>query len=237
MTVENQMPNVGMTLDPPGTIAVVGATALGIEAALYGRFLGYNVTLIEATGIEHAAATNPELPLPMLPARSLSPLARSALLAQQSDPAIETLPQTVGQWIHDALIPLTKTDLLRGRLRMPVKVTEITLAPVDVSDEEESHANEEYDYDDDIPPDFRLTLQTNEQTETLDVEAVILVGSTDGIRFGFDAPTPYLFQIGQSCQSSDDPEMRYWRGLREVVALYAELAGRADLDLYQPRRK
>ena len=37
-----------MTLDPPGTIVVVGAGALGIEAALYGRYLGYNVTLIEA---------------------------------------------------------------------------------------------------------------------------------------------------------------------------------------------
>ncbi|EMI22110.1 Pyridine nucleotide-disulfide oxidoreductase, NAD-binding region domain protein [Rhodopirellula maiorica SM1] len=38
------------TLDPPGSIAIVGAGPLGVEAALYGRFLGYNVSLIEARG-------------------------------------------------------------------------------------------------------------------------------------------------------------------------------------------
>ena len=43
-----------MTLDPPGSIAVVGAGPLGIEAALYGRFLGYDVTLIEAVSVANS---------------------------------------------------------------------------------------------------------------------------------------------------------------------------------------
>ena len=46
--------NDATTLDPPGSIAVVGAGALGIEAALYGRFLGYDVTLIEAAAVGHS---------------------------------------------------------------------------------------------------------------------------------------------------------------------------------------
>ena len=41
-------PSESMTLEPPGRLAVVGAGALGVEAALYGRFLGYDVTLIAA---------------------------------------------------------------------------------------------------------------------------------------------------------------------------------------------
>jgi len=40
-----------LTLDPPGAIAVVGAGPLGIEAALYGRYLGYDVKLYEAKSV------------------------------------------------------------------------------------------------------------------------------------------------------------------------------------------
>ncbi len=74
-----------MTLDPPGSIAVVGAGPLGIEAALYGRFLGYEVTLLEAVAIANSIRNQHDLPLPMLPGRCLSPLALSALRAQHGE--------------------------------------------------------------------------------------------------------------------------------------------------------
>ena len=76
-----------ITLDPPGSIAVVGAGVLGIEAALYGRFLGYDVTIIEAVAVAHAMRDLQSLPLPMLPDRCLSPLAVAALQAQRSHPS------------------------------------------------------------------------------------------------------------------------------------------------------
>ena len=57
---------------------------------------------------------------------------------------------TYRQWIDDALVPLTETDLLRGRIRVPVRVTEIIRIPVE-SDEPEEDTSE-------IPPDFRLTI-------------------------------------------------------------------------------
>ena len=136
-----------MTLDPPGSIAVVGAGPLGIEAALYGRYLGYNVTLVEAVAIGQSMTDQLEAPLPMLPDRCLSPLAIAALRTQSGaqgygDPTLgdqsdgRALPTTCGQWIRQALVPLVESDLLRGRLRMPMRVTEITEIAIDVDEEE-----------------------------------------------------------------------------------------------------
>ena len=98
------------TLDPPGKIAVVGAGPLGIEAALYGRFLGYDVTLIESETVGHSLTPQRDQPLPMLPNRCVSSLAISALQAQSPDAPPITLPTTVAQWIDELLVPLTTID-------------------------------------------------------------------------------------------------------------------------------
>ena len=216
------------TLDPPGTIAVVGAGPLGIEAALYGRFLGYDVTLVEAHEVGHALQDKAVSPLPILPDRCLSPLAMAALTAQDDESAGRTLPLLVSQWIQEALIPLTETDLLRGRLRVPWTVTEIVTVPIELEEDEEDDGS--------IPPDFRLTLiGTDGQTESLDTEAVIVaVGEQLSIELGFSLPTPYFFRIGAAV--SRDWEESLWAGYREIVDIYAQLAGRDSLDLYRPKR-
>ncbi len=232
-------PDDSMTLDPPGSIAVVGAGPVGIEAALYGRYLGYDVTLLEATAVASSLLDRQELPLPMLPNRALSPLAILALNAQQlggsgviaeatgATPA-QPLPMTYGQWIKHSLIPLTETDLLRGRVKIPARVTGIETVPVQPDQEGEDTS--------DIPADFRLTtLDGQGQRATLDVEAVILaIGASPPIELGFSPPTPYFFQIGR--HRSDDPQHDLRSALREVVAAYAGLMGRSNLDLYRPRR-
>jgi hypothetical protein len=216
------------TLDPPGTIAVVGAGPLGIEAALYGRFLGYDVTLIEAEGVCASMIPQGSQSLRILPDRCLSPLALSALAAQRQDSIGWTLPLTVGEWVQDALIPLTESDLLHGRLRSPVRVTQIMPVPVELDPDEEAIAP--------IPPDFRLTLiGADGVSEFLDTEAVVLaVGPHSDIELGFSLPIPYFFRVGQA--SGEDWEARLIAGHREIVAAFAQLAGRADLDLYRPRR-
>ena len=219
-----------LTLDPPGRIIVVGAGPLGIEAALYGRFLGYDVSLVEAADVGHSMREMADLDLSIFPDRCLSTLARAALDAQREESVGQTLPLTVAQWIDDALIPLTETDLLRGRLLAPVRVTQIVTVPVEADEEEEV---EELDS---IPPDFRLTVIAEEgQTSYLDAEAVIIaVGCQLQIELGFPLPAPYFFRIGAA--ASDDWQASLLSGHREIVAVYAQLAGRADLDLYRPKR-
>lgn len=226
-----------MTLDPPGSIAVIGAGPIGVEAALYGRFLGYDVTLFESVAVGHSMTQYGDAPFPMMPDRCMSPLALAALRAQQSDHILDTsptpaaaksslLPMTFYQWIHEALVPLTQTDLLRGRLRVPVRVTEIVTVPVQTENEDSGE----------IPADFRLRVtDSSGREEILDFEAVILaVGGQCDIRLGFETPIPYFHRIGATPR--ENPEEDLAAGLREIVGVFAELAGRDDLDLYRPRR-
>src|SRR6056297_2973645 len=106
----------GMTLDPPGKIIVVGAGPVGLEAALYGRFLGYDVRIIEAVAVAASWCDAANQPLSGSPDRSVSSLAKSAIAAHDESAMSRSMPTTVGQWINDLLIPLAETDLLRGRL-------------------------------------------------------------------------------------------------------------------------
>lgn len=236
--------NDAATLDPPGTIAVIGAGPLGIEAALYGRYLGYNVTLFEAMAPAASLRNAGEADIPVMPGRCASPLAHSAIDAQaaaltDSDEAsgspktqsLKTLPTTVTEWIDHVWEPLLKTDLLRGRLRCPVKVERIEYADAEPDSEGEGSDGES------IPPDFRLRFQDPEtqQRSTDEFEAVIIaVGPGKSRLHAFDDSAEYLFQIGQ--MTTGDAEQDLWSGLKQIVAIYAELAGRADLDLYRPIR-
>lgn len=158
------------TLDPPGTIVVLGTTPVGIEAALYGRYLGYSVTLI--AGVD--AWKSPELDLtvtgrrvgptfnndwfsrhwlgdqsiasrwddamPMLPDQCLSPLAIEAITAQQEGAAF-VLPISMRQWVEEGLQAILETDLLRGRCFADTFVQSID--QVEVGEDEEDDARPE----------------------------------------------------------------------------------------------
>lgn len=219
------------TLDPPGSIAVIGAGPLGIEAALYGRFLGYNVTLIEAVSVASSHRSLEDEPLPMLPDRCLSPLAFSAVEAQAPD-TIRRLPMTYAQWIGEVLEPLTQTDLMKDRLRCPARVTRIETVAIEPEDGDDPNDLAG------IPPDYRITTtDAYGKTQTLDVEAVILAtGATHGIELAFETPADYWFAIDPSAPADKLSEEAFWTGLKQIVSVYAGLAGRDDLDLYRPRR-
>lgn len=154
------------TLDPPGTIVVIGTTPVGIEAALYGRYLGYNVTLI--AGVDawispqlDPAATRRRLgptfnddwfsrhwlgdesiasrwgdAMPMLPDQCLSPLAIEAITAQQEGAAF-VLPISMRQWVEEGLQAVLETDLLRGRCFPETFLQSIDLVEVSEDDDDD----------------------------------------------------------------------------------------------------
>ena len=103
MATSPEVTHDAATLDPPRSIAVVGAGPLGIEAALYGRFLGYDVTLFEAFGVAHSISDRRDEAIEVMPDRCLSPLAKSALQAQAGDAEPKALPVTIGQWIDQVI--------------------------------------------------------------------------------------------------------------------------------------
>ncbi|MFG0289566.1 MAG: hypothetical protein ACF8CQ_15405 [Rhodopirellula sp. JB044] len=255
------------TLDPPGTIAVLGTTPIGIEAALYGRYLGYNVTLLAAADLWKQPTVREGMPprigptfhddwfaqhwlgeksiderwtdgLPMLPDRSLSPLAISAISAQREDePA--ALPVTMQQWIEDGLQQVIATDLLRGRVHSNTFVDAIALAPV-VDEEGDAEASEgEDDSEEDIPPDFLLSLSgepiESAENGQLRAECVIVADlPSDFCRRDFDLPADYFFHLRMPNQVDAADALR--PGWQQIAEVFAGLAGRPDLDLYRPQR-
>ena len=224
-------PSEEMTLDPPGSIAVVGAGALGIEAGLYGRYLGYDVIIMEAGEIGQNLLGLLDTVTPVLPDQCMSPLALSALKAQaETNPKSSrqiVLPTTVGQWVQQCLVPLANTDLLRGRVSISNRVTMIKPIPVLAESESETLAG--------IPPDFELSIIDDQgKMNKRRFESVILATGTDSnIELGVEQASPYFFQIGDRDLPDDK---RLIEGRHQIVKLYAQLAGRFDLDLYRPRR-
>lgn len=220
------------TLDPPGTIVVVGAGILGIEAGLYGRFLGYDVQILEMGQIGSNLLRRSSEVLPAMPTRLLSSLSESALQAQSGEVISTTPPNNLGGWVEQILEPLSEVDLLRERVQLESRVTAIRQMPVEADAEEE------------IPADFELIIekssgssqQLTAETQTVTAESVILAVGKHGsnIQLEFTRPTPYFFSIGES--ATDDWENDLRTGLQEIKRVYAELGGRATLDLYRPRR-
>ncbi len=248
-----------MTLDPPGRIAIVGAGPLGLEAALYGRFLGYDVVVLERDRIASALRAMPDGPLPMMPNQAFSPLALAALRAQTGaafTPTDRPLPLTIGQWITEGWEAIAASDLLRGRVRVGCQVIQIQCVdvasdidradpdggqhePADDDANAEDAEDSDYYIDGQVPPDFCLTLIPSEQ---LVVEAVILaVGDSPGAIASIEGldrllNADYLFRIGGGEEVEQAPSEAFPRGLRQISRLFAQLGGRPGLDLYRPPR-
>ncbi|MCC9657035.1 hypothetical protein [Rhodopirellula halodulae] len=247
------------TLDPPGSIVVIGTTVLGIEAALYGRFLGYDVTLVGGadawsdrseldpavrrigpTGrgdwLDRHWLSGRSIPeawgdaSPMLPDRSLSSLALNAIAAQRGDEIPAALPVTLGEWITDGLLAVTRSDLLRGRVMPDAIVTSVET--VDVEDED--------DDDGQIPPDYLLKYQFLEASdealpESQQCECVIVAGlQGDHVEWSKPESDEYWFELSESDDENAETMLR--DGYQQIVAVYAQLMGREELDLYRPQR-
>jgi len=114
--------------DPPATIAILGAGPIGLEAALYARYLGYSVQVYErlevASHVRRWGHIRMFTPFQM----NCSPLGLAALAAQYPErpaAAPDTL-MTGQQWIDVYLQPLADTDLLRGHIQCQTEVLAIS---------------------------------------------------------------------------------------------------------------
>lgn len=113
-----------MAVDSPARIAILGAGPIGLEAALYGRFLGYEVDLFEQhQALEsvrrwgHATMFSPF-------GMNRSTLGLAALHAQAPDyrPPADDALLTGRQWVESYLLPLAESDLLCDGLHPQTRV-------------------------------------------------------------------------------------------------------------------
>ena len=108
-----------MAIDTPAKIAVIGAGPIGLETALYARFLGYDVEIYERGQICENLSRCASEPLAGPFGQHCSTLALAALSAQDASwksPAVDSI-LTCGEWIERYLRPLAGSDLVVDSVR------------------------------------------------------------------------------------------------------------------------
>ena len=226
------------TLDPPGSICILGGGPLGIEAALYGRYLGYSVVLFEADRLVRSLRSDPDRTPPDF---CTSPLGLAAVAAQRGlgGTRAELHPESFQQWADEYFDPITASDLLSGRVRTETRVERLELAPEDELGEQPGEdADPEQDEmdagDEPAPPDFLVHYVAADGAAGVErCEAVIDArgGGALWIGPGEQPPEtlpPYLYHLGTRAAAGTD----YRDGLKQIRALYANLWGRPALDVY-----
>lgn len=115
-------------IDTPATVAVIGGGAIGIEAALYARFLGYYVLLIEGSKMAQTWRRGGKVPMLTPFGQAASPLGQAALEAHRPDsplPDAGEILSTIG-FAEQYLVPVAKTDLLSECVHVHSRVVTIS---------------------------------------------------------------------------------------------------------------
>lgn len=116
-----------MAIDTPARLAILGAGPIGLEAALYARFLGYDVDIYERGDVGANVRRWGHVRMFTPFGRNRSPLGLAALLAQDPNyqPPADGERLTGAEWLERYLLPLAHSDLLEDHLRLGVEVTAI----------------------------------------------------------------------------------------------------------------
>jgi hypothetical protein len=157
-----------MAVDTPAKIAILGVGPIGLEAALYARYLGYEVEVFDKHP-EIAADCSSEASLDLPFQQASSPLGRAAIA--NHDPAYK-LPEpgeVLGEraWRDNYLTPLSQTDLISDHLRLETEVLaigKIELSKSDCPSGEFDRGNW----------DFRLLVQQRDEPRRLVIADVVL---------------------------------------------------------------
>lgn len=116
-----------MAIDTPARLAILGAGPIGLETALYARFLGYDVDVFERGRIAQHVRQWGHVRMFSPFAQNCSPLGRAALAAQDESfvgPGDDEL-LTGNQWIDGYLAPLAASDLLSDHIHEHTTVVRV----------------------------------------------------------------------------------------------------------------
>lgn len=117
-------------IDTPASIVVIGGGPVGIEAALYARFLGYSVFLLEQGRVGGNLRAWGDTPLTESVEDATSSLGLAALEAQGNPVNLQQLGEagatTCRDFVDQYLIPVAKTDLLYDSIQINSRVRSIS---------------------------------------------------------------------------------------------------------------
>ena len=113
-----------MHVDTPATVAVLGAGPIGLEAALYARYLGYTVDVYERDRVGEHLQQFGHVRLFSPFGMNASPLGVAALAAQDAawHPPDDLALLTAAEYVQQYLLPLAQSDLLAGNVHEQTEV-------------------------------------------------------------------------------------------------------------------
>lgn len=237
-----------MAIDTPANLAILGAGPVGLEAALYARFLGYAVVIYERGHVAQGILDAHDTPLPYPFRDCHSPLGLAAVQAQDENfqtPARDAV-LTHQQWRDCYLIPLANSDLLGDCLQLQTTVLQVELLPWD------AHPPAVPDYEaDDIeeavsPPTLRVTVQRagepivhEDFAAVLDCtgraanptwQAIENAAAPSTPSSSFSQPTPNLYVLGS--KTASHPDFPLTSACSQIRDVFRIIGDRAALDLY-----
>lgn len=144
-------------VESPATIAVIGAGPVGIEAALYARFLGYDVELFDAGRPARNVTRWHQRLLGVTAGDCTTPLGHAALHSQtDAYQKPEANRSWTGQEFADEyLLPLAKSDLLVDGVHFNSEVIEVSRLRTPLEDE--------CDLQERCNDEFRLLIQSRDR--------------------------------------------------------------------------
>lgn len=158
-------------------VVVIGAGPIGLEAALYARYLGYEVAVIEKGMVADSLLRWGHVRMFSPFSMNSSPLGLAALRAQDEDaelPAPDAI-LTGREYAEAYLLPLSRSDLLRGCVMQQVKVVSVGrdgILKSDVRDVDRSDFR------------FRVLVETPAGEDVIDADVVLdTSGLTDQQNF------------------------------------------------------
>lgn len=115
-------------IEAPATIAILGGGPVGIEAAIYARFLGYFVSIFETRRVAHRMLDWHDRLLSVPVSSCTTPLGLAAIKAQDPEYVLPS-PDCIWtgkQYAEEYLLPLAKTDLLFDDIHFLSPVTNVS---------------------------------------------------------------------------------------------------------------
>ena len=157
-----------MAVDTPARIAILGAGPIGLEAALYARFLGYDVDIFERGSVADNIVRWGHVRMFSPFGMNRSTLGLAALRAQDesySPPGDDEL-LTGLEYADRYLMPLSQTDLLADHLKLGVEVVGVGRP--------EMLKGEEIGTEDRADSDFRILCRDSAGTESISTAEVVI---------------------------------------------------------------
>ena len=115
-------------VESPATIAVIGGGPVGIEAAIYGRFLGYYVSIFEERRVAHRMLDWHDRPLAVPVSQCTTSLGHATITAQNPEYKRRSPDDfyTGRTYAEEYLLPLAKCDLLFDDIHFLSPVSDVS---------------------------------------------------------------------------------------------------------------